>query len=50
MINKIEGFFDLTNGKEKILDDDLYQFSKEHNVPLEIALLIQIVRELKKKK
>lgn len=50
MINKIEGFYDLSKGKETILDKDLYLFSKEHNVPVEIALLMQIIRELKKKK
>jgi hypothetical protein len=48
MIQKIEAFFDFKEGKEKILDDDIYEFSKDKDVPCELALLIQIVRELKR--
>ena len=49
MIQKIEGFYDLKEGKEKILDDDLYDYCKEHDVDVGISLLIQIIRLLRKK-
>jgi predicted class III extradiol MEMO1 family dioxygenase len=47
-INKIKTLRELDKDKD-FIDDDLFNFAVEHNLEIDIALLIQIIRELKKK-